>query len=286
MSVKIFKQSFFLFALVILIGSCQRPAPNGFGQPVARVHNAFLYRSDLENVIPKNLTPTDSVLFARRFIENWVRQQVFLGQALNNLTSDEIDFSRELENYRNSLIVHRYETYLINNELDTVVTEEQLMAYFENNRSDFRLREDVVRARYAKLPLNSPDLSNFRTWFRSIDPADFELLEEYCIRNAATFFLESNTWLIFDQLFREVPLNIQNVESFLRLNRFVELADENYRYFIYIFEYKLKGDESPLALERNNIREIILTKRRSELINRLRNQLFQDALGGRHVEIF
>jgi hypothetical protein len=286
MKARIFKQSFFLLALVILISSCQGPNMDEVGQPVARVHNAFLYRSELENVIPKNLTPTDSVLFARRFIENWVRQQVFLRQALHNLSSDKIDFTRELENYRNSLIVHRYETYLINNELDTVVTEEQLTAYFENNKSDFRLREDVVRARYAKLPLNAPDLSNFRTWFRSTDPADFELLEEYSIRNAATFFLESNTWLIFDQLFREAPLNIQNVESFLRTNRFVELANENYRYFIYIFEYKLKGGESPLALERNNIREIILTKRRSELINRIRNQLFQDALGGRHVEIF
>jgi len=272
--------------MALLLGSCQRPSPEDGEHPVARVQNAFLYRSDLEFVVPDNLPLSDSVAFVQRFIENWVRQQVFLQEALKNLSSDEIDFSRELETYRNSLIIHRFENFLINNELDTVVTEDQLMEYFENHRSDFRLRDDVVRARYVKLPLDAPDLNTFRRLFRSTNPEELGQLEEYCIQNAATFFLETNTWLIFEQLFREIPHRVQNVEGFLQANSFAEYADPNYRYFILIMEYKLKGDESPLALERDNIREIILTKRRSELINRLRNQMFQDALGGRHVEIF
>ncbi|HSV88383.1 MAG TPA: peptidylprolyl isomerase [Bacteroidales bacterium] len=286
MKLIIFRTIFSLSMVLLLAVSCQRPFPEDGEHPVARVHDAFLYRSDLENVIPENMTPSDSVAFVQRFIENWVRQQVFLQEALNNLSPDEIDFSRELENYRNSLIIHRFEALILSNELDTVVTEEQLVEYYENHRADFRLREDVVRARYVKLPLGAPDLTNFRRLFRSINPEDEGLLEEYCIQNAATFFLETNTWLIFDQLFREVPLRVQNLESFLQVNRFVELADENYRYFILIIDFRLKGSEAPFALERNNIREIILTRRRSEMINKLRNQMFQDALGGRHVEIF
>ncbi len=270
----------------LFLTSCQRPAPLSGEQAVARVNNAFLYKSDLKHLLPVNTSPADSVLIVQRYIDTWVRQQVFLNEALRNLSSENLNFERQIEEYRNSLIIFSFENQLVKQQLDTLVTEKQLAEYYEKNKADFRLRNNIVKVNYVKLPLDAPELGQFRRLFRSTDPEEAGLLEDYCIQNAATYFIESDSWLIFGELIREVPLQVSNVENYLRSNKLVELSDNHYRYFIHFLDYQLVGSVSPLAFERENIKSIILNRRKHELINQKRNQFYQEALSGSQVEIF
>ncbi|MBW6499466.1 MAG: hypothetical protein K0B09_13835 [Bacteroidales bacterium] len=281
------------FGLLIMVSaagmfltSCQRPAPLSGEQAVARVNNAFLYKSDLKHLLPVNTSPADSALIVQRYVENWVRQQVFLNEALRNLSSENMNFERQIEEYRNSLIIFSYENHLVEQQLDTLVTEKQLAEYYEKNKADFRLRNNIVKVNYVKLPLDAPDLAQFRRLFRSADPEETGLLEDYCMQNAATYFIDSDTWLIFGELLRELPLQVSSAENYLRSNRFVELSDNHFRYFINFIDYQLVGSVSPLAFERDNIKSIILNRRKHELINQKRNQFYQEALSGNQVEIF
>ncbi len=275
-----------VLAAILLLVSCQKPQPASGELVLARVDNAFLYKSDLRQLVPANTLPADSAIIVERFIDNWVRQQVFLNEALKNLSSEKMNFERQIEEYRNSLIIFSYENQLVKEQLDTVVTEKQLAEYYENNKADFRLRDNIVKVNYVKLPLDAPNIGQFRRLFRSTDPEEAGLLEEYCIQNAATYFIDSETWLIFDELLREVPLQVSNAESYLRSNRMVELSDSYFRYFINFLDYQLVGSVSPLAFERENIKSIILNRRKHELINQKRNQFYQEALSGNQVEIF
>jgi len=288
---KSFRSIFFgLLVLVSAAGlfltSCKRPVPLSGEQAVARVNNAFLYKSDLKHLLPVNTSPADSALIVQRYVDTWIRQQVFLNEALNNLSSGNMNFDRQIEEYRNSLIIFSFENQLVNQQLDTLVTEKQLAEYYEKNKADFRLRNNIVKVNYVKLPLDTPDLGQFRRMFRSTDPEEAGLLEDYCIQNAATYFIESDSWLIFDELLREVPLQVSNVENYLRSNRLVEISDNHFRYFINFLDYQLVGSVSPLAFERDNIKSIILNRRKHELINQKRSQFYQEALSGSQVEIF
>jgi hypothetical protein len=286
-SCAIFRSLLFVFILAgMALASCKGPAPRSGEQPLARVNNAFLYKSDVKHLVPLNTSPADSAIIIQRFVDTWTKQQVFLQEALQNLSPEKMNFEKQINEYRNSLIIFSYENQLVKEQLDTAVTEKQLADFYEKNKSDFRLRENIVKANYVKLPLNAPDQNQFRRLFRSNDPDEAGLLEDYCIQNAATYFIDTDTWLIFDDLLREVPLQVSNAENYLRSNKIVEMTDENFRYFINILDYKLKGSVSPLAFERENIKSIILNKRKHELINQKRNQFYQEALSGSKVEIF
>lgn len=274
-----------LFVAGGLIASCVRTKPGSSELFVARVNDAYLLPSDIRQILPVNVSPQDSAVIVERFINSWVSKQVFLQEARNKLPSEKQNFERQIEEYRNSLISFSYENELVRERLDTVVSENQLSAYYEKNKADFRLLENIVKADYVKLPLDAPDLNRFRRLFRSTDPDEAGLLEEYCIQNAATYFLDNDSWLIFTDLLREVPLRVTNVEGYLRSNQNVEVNDENFRYFVKILDYQLQGSVSPLAFERENIRNIILNQRKHELINNVRNQIYQDAVDRGQVEI-
>lgn len=274
-----------LFVAGGLIASCVRTKPGSSELFVARVNDAYLLPSDIRQILPVNVSPQDSAVIVERFINSWVSKQVFLQEARNKLPSEKQNFERQIEEYRNSLISFSYENELVRERLDTVVSENQLSAYYEKNKADFRLLENIVKADYVKLPLDAPDLNRFRRLFRSTDPDEAGLLEEYCIQNAATYFLDNDSWLIFTDLLREVPLRVTNVEGYLRSNQNVEVYDENFRYFVKILDYQLQGSVSPLAFERENIRNIILNQRKHELINNVRNQIYQDAVDRGQVEI-
>jgi hypothetical protein len=282
-----------ILALMLIVGflgvgasSCKRSSPVQGEKPIARVQNAFLYKSDIRHLVPANALPADSAHIVQRYIDAWVKQQVFLQQALRSLPAEKMNFDKQIEEYRNSLISFSFEKELIAQELDTLITERQLAQYYEQNKSDFVLRNNIVRVNYIKLPLDAPDLNQFRRYFRSNDPETEGWIEDYCVQNAATFYIDSNTWLIFDDLLRELPLQVSNPANYLSSNKSIELTDGNYRYFVNFIEYQLRGGQSPLEMERDNVRSIILNQRKHEFIAQRRNQLYQEALRNNQIEIF
>ncbi len=273
-------------AISIVAFSCKRPSPQAGETPLARVYNTFLYKSDLARMLPPHSNAKDSAVLAGRIIDTWIKQQVFLHEALQNLSGENQDFERQIQEYKNSLTIFAFETQLVKEQLDTVVTDRQLADYYEKHKGDFKLRENIVMANYVKLPLDAPDLNLFRRLFRSDDPETAGLLEDYCTQNAATYFIDTGTWLIFNDILRDIPLQAPNAETFLRNNKTSEFSDENYHYFLKISDFQLIGSISPLAFEHENIRNIILNRRRHELINQNRNQFYQQALNNNQVEIF
>lgn len=279
---------FWLVMPVLVSGfvSCRNNLADQNTGVAARVYDNFLYHSDVQAAIPRGLPAPDSLAFAQRIVEDWVSRQVFIRYAARNLTNEEMNFERELENYKNSLIMHRFESKLIASELDTVVTEQQLLEYYEQHQMDFRLSNNIVRAKLVILPLDAPDLANFRQFFGSTDAEDLIALGDYSVNHAVSHFLETDTWLIFEELMRVVPLRVEDPAAFLAGNRTVEVTDNTNRYFIHFVDYQLRGSPSPFSFSRNKIRDLLLTQRKAELLVNKRNQLYQEAITSRRVEIF
>ena len=274
----IFSASFF--------GACSWFSGRSADERVARVNNKYLYRSELQGIITPGINAADSAVIIKRYIENWVRQQVYLAEAEKNLTSDYADFQRKVENYRNSLIIFSYENHYIKANLDTVITPELMAKYYEKHQDEFKLRDHIVQVKFVKLPLDAPDISMVRRLIRSDGEQDLVALEEYCINNAASYFLDSGSWFIFSDILRDMPINPQNTESFLRNNSFLERTDDFYRYFLYIIDYRLEGSSSPIAFQRDNIKSIILNHRKQQLINEFRHELFKNAASNGSYEIY
>ncbi|MFW5752131.1 MAG: hypothetical protein ACOCW8_02210 [bacterium] len=286
MKLRLNSLSFLLVVSVALISSCDTVFDQKRKDRVARVGNKYLYKDELKDIVSPGTSPADSAVVVKRYIEKWIRQQIFLQEALNSLSKEQQNFSRKVEDYRNSLIIFAYENYLVQNQLDTTITDTILSNYYEEHKNEFQLRNHIVKVNFLKLPLDAPDIAKVRTLIRSESTEDVEELEEYAVNHAATYFLHQDTWFIFDDILRDFPLNISNHEQFLRNYNFREITDDYYRYFLYIKDYKLEGTTSPLAFQSDNIKAIIMNHRKQKFINDFRQQLYKDAIMNSEFEIY
>ncbi len=256
---------------------------------IAVAFDTYLYRSELEDVISPGLSPADSLEIASQYIDNWIFQQVLLNHAAKNLPRERRDFEKQLENYRNSLIIYEYESELIRQKLDTAVTEEQIKSFYNENSADFQLRENIVRISYVKIPLKSaqtPAAKKVRKLLLSDNPDDTEKLIELCDKSLFVCKPADEQWLSFAELLKEFPLDVFDQEGFLAGHTSFETGDSLFTWFVRINEYKFRDSTSPLSLEQQNIRNIILNRRKQELINRMQHEIFQEALKNKDFEKF
>jgi hypothetical protein len=83
-----------------------------------------------------------------------------------------------------------------------------------------------------------------------------------------------------------MPIENLNPEMFLKNNKFVTFKDSLYAYFLDINEYKLKNSLSPLSFEINNIKKILINKRKLQLIEKVKQEVVNDASSKKAFEIY
>ncbi len=175
------------------------------GDIVAKVSENVLYKEDLRNSIPKELSAEDSVNFAQSLIAKWVEEQVLLERAKYNLGEALPGLEKKVENYKNSLFIYSYERELIRQKLDTIVTNRQIQDYYEQHQQNFQLKDYVLKAKYLKLDAASPKLKQVRKWIQSSSQEDALRMQEYAVQYAISYNLDAEQWLFFNDLLKEVP---------------------------------------------------------------------------------
>lgn len=268
---------------VIFITSCSQKQEEG--NVVAKVYNNVLYTSDLTGVVPEGAAADDSLKLIEKYINAWVKEKLLLKKAEDNLTDEQKDVSKQLNSYRNSLIIYSYERELVSQLLDTIVSDNEIAEYYELNKNNFELRNNIIKVLYVKVNKKAPSLDKVKKWYMSDSPKDRSSLEAYCHQYAQNFYLDDNTWLLFDDLLKEIPIETYNKELFLKNNRFVQVEDSTSLYLLNIKGFKIKNSLSPLAFEKENIRNIILNKRKLELLDKMKKDIYDEAIKNNEVEI-
>jgi len=267
--------------------SCANYDSNGKEDPIAKVGDQFLYPSDLPTALTQGLAVEDSTSISDNYINNWVRKQLLLQRAELNISSQQQrEINRQLEETRASLIIYQYEKQMINQKLDTVVTDEEINRYYTDNLSTFVLKENIVKALFVKLSKDAPTISRVRTWYRSDRNEDLTELESYCYQFAEKYDYFDEDWISFGNLLQELPNTVSDQERFLRYNTFIESEDSLFHYFVNIRDYRLKTTTPPEEYIRDNIRTIILNNRKIQFLRELENNIYNDALNSEEFEIY
>ena len=275
---------FLIFVAGILMVSCMdNSEPEE--DVVARVYDDVLLRSELEAKIPYGQSPADSTRSADQIIKNWIHDKAVLNFAERNLSESQKDFSKQLQDYRSSLVTYAYERELINQKLDTIISDEELKTYYNANIDNFKLKSYIVKLRFVKLSIDAPKQNKLEKWFRSDDEKDFEKLYEYCQKYAENFYFEENTWLYLQDVLKEVPINETDWDNFLRNTTYYRFESGSFQYLVRFFDYKLKDDRSPLTLERGKITDLILNRRKVELINQMREDVVNESYANNKIQV-
>ena len=255
-------------------------------KPLVRVYEKNLYASDIAEILPKNSTPKDSSIFVKSYIQQWITNELILHQAESNLSDDEKNIQKEIDEYRKNLLVYRYETELVRQKLDTAVSAQEIESYYNSHAQNFMLKENIVKVSYVKINKKTPNADKVKKWYVSKEMKDQDNLRKYCIQYADNFFLDDNTWLLLDDVMKEIPLRDYNPELFLKTSRQIELGDSIFNYYLNIKDFKIKNNPSPLSFEKENIRQIILNKRKLSLIEQMKQSVYSQAKENNNFEIY
>lgn len=281
------KSVLFLAILTFALTSCKYFGESGKkGKPIARVYEKYLYTSDMQGLVPSGTSSKDSIDITKSYINNWIKQELLLYQAESNLSDEQMNFEKQVQQYRNSLVIFQYESELIRQKLDTTLSMKEIEDYYNQNQANFLLHENILRASYVSVSRNTPLAPKFRQLIKSDKPADVEKLTELCQQHAAVFQLDEQGWISFAELAGKVPVKVTDQLEFLGKNPYFETEDSTFRYFVRVKEYKVKESISPLSFEIANIRAILLNKRKSGLISGMEEDLYKAALGKKNFEIY
>ena len=244
---------------------------------VAQVGQEKLYRSDIDMVVPKGLAPEDSTRLAARYIKSWASEHVYLKIAEEQLSKSEKDVSRELEDYRRSLLKYRYEQLYVNERLDTAVTSDQVEEYYLANQEKFVLNKPIVKARYLNIDNDSPSLKQIRKRMSSQDANDLVEADSLAFSSALKFTTWENSWIDITVLAREYAMDYDAVLA--KMNKgWIESVDTvGYMRLAYISEMVQKGRVAPMEFCYDRIKDIIISERKQALISSLEQDLLDDA---------
>lgn len=254
-------------------------------EPVARVLNKYLYPADLESVIGDNMTTADSTDLANHFIESWVRRNILLSKAEELLPKNQGYIEAQLKDYRESLFLFLFEQDLLNQNLDSIVQDKEIEKYYIENKENFELRDDVLKASFIVLKNESPQKETVKDWFKSGAVENEKTLEEYCYQYAINFSLNSK-WYAFDSFINEIPIETDNPADFLAQYTFYETRDAVNTYFVKIDQYGTKGRLAPLDYKRQDIAKIIVNKRKMHYVSEIKDKIYQEALEKNQYEIY
>lgn len=255
-------------------------------QPVARVSSTYLYQDDLTGIVPPGTLKQDSVSRVEAFVNSWIRKQLLIQEASKKIDINETEVERRILDYRYSIIAYEYQTYYIKQNLDTMVSNSEIEGYYKINIDNFILKQNIVRATFIKVPKNAPRTKKIKDLIFSNREKDENELKSYCLSFSAAYHISDSTWMVFDELVRNSPLaEIPNKIQFLRGNPYYETSDDNYLYYFKVAEYRISDNVSPLEFVKDDIKNIILNKRKVELAQRLEDDVYNQAADKKEFEI-
>ncbi len=261
----------------------QRPK----SQPIARVGDNYLYAQDLVNDRPLGLSALDSGRLVDKYIDDWIKKQLLIIKAKEELSISEINIDRKVEDYRYALIMHEFEKIYIRSHLNTQVTQEEIESYYYERSENFLLKKNIVQCIFAKIPVSAPDITQIRRNIRNFPNTDIQDIKNYCYQFADLSFLDGSIWISLDELVVNTPLaSLQNKTQFLEKTVYSETRDESYIYLFRILEYKISDQIAPLEYVREDIENIIINKRKLALKKKLYETIYEEALKTKKFEVY
>lgn len=243
---------------------------------VAKVYDHELRQNDLSGLVGEGVDPEDSTAIVANYVDQWIRQMVILSKAEKNIN---VNFDRQLREYKNSLLTYAYEQQIISQLLDTVVTDDQISDYYDKHSDEFRLKNAIVKAVYVLTPRKSPAADKLKKIIGkgNFNETDVVELEATARRHGLAGYYDADTWIPFYNLQSAIPITTYNENLYLKQNRTIQLTDDSTLYFVRILDYKVTDQQAPLETQTDIIRSIILNHRKVDILDRLQGDLLSEA---------
>jgi hypothetical protein len=272
---------------MLLLFSCGKENNKNKADAVARVKNEYLYPSDLENLVPEGTAKKDSIAIVKDFISRWATQQLLIDNSNTNLSKSKKKELEELINqYKVDLYSKAYLEQLVVTKIDTVITKEEIEKYYNSNKSNFKANNPLVKLRYINLVKGNNKLETISAKFSSFKSKDIKDLKKLAIQFKDYAFNDS-VWVDIDQVYQKLTfVNQENWIKYINAGISYQYADSSSIWLVKVRDVISKNSIVPLVFISPTIKQIILNKRKTDLINKIQTEITNDAIKDNDFEIF
>ena len=276
------KHFFYIFFVLVLISSCDYLGLNKHNPEddvVASVNQVELYRKDLRKLLPKNITKKDSLVLVKNVINKWAKHQLLLKNAEDNLTKKSSkEYLDLVTNYKETLLINGYKERLIKQQLDTIINDEEIIEYYNRNKENFKLNEELLKIKYLHLGKEIYDKEETIKLFKSKDIEDTEKLESQYL-SFKDYNFNDSTWVRLNDIMLKKTIFSQNLkQKLLKKSKFIQKEDSLGLYLVAVKDVLYRNDIAPLSYIKNTIKQMILHKRKLELIREIEKTIINDAI--------
>jgi hypothetical protein len=265
----------------------QEKQPPHASFPIARVHNQYLYKQDIEELIPANSNNKDSLAWVERYIQSWLAKHLLVSRAEAQGIGQIGDIEKKVAEFRTALMVHNYIEKSVNEKLDKSLTEQEIQTYYQTHQDNFRLKHNIVRGKFVIIPKSAPSITDLKHLLISKKEEDNIRLRSYCSEFAKDYSLDDQIWLKWDEIITKTPFSkVPDKTRLLKRTSFTEVQDEAHRYYLKIEAYKITNDIAPLELVKEQIADILLYKKKIELANQIKEDVLQQAKANNEYTIY
>ena len=276
----------YLFLISLIFISCDfiEKKPD---QVLARLGDEFFYKSDLKDVFPDEISSEDSIIFVKNFINDWAKEKLLFNKALVNLGDEKQENLNQLiESYKNQLFSYSYHEKIVKSSMDTFVTEKSIKDYYNKNKLNFKLNQEIINARYLKINSENYNLKDVIKRFRRFKDNDKLFLDSISLQFSSYYFNDS-LWINKDVFFNKFPeINERLKQNIVKNKLFYRLQDSLELYLINIKDYKLKNDIAPFDFIKSTLKQVLLNKKKLEFISKFEKELIEDALQQNEFEFY
>jgi len=281
------QKGFYILVFSLLLCSCNYFKPEAKPESIARVGDSFLYKEDIKDLVVAGTSKEDSVMIVRSFIDRWATQKLLIEAANINLNDEKkAEFDDLVKQYKNDLYTKAYIEDIVKTTVDTVISEKELKEYYDNNKENFRTNGTLVQLRYINLPKDHPKFSTIRSKFLDFRKSDKKFWDTYQVqfKNSA---LNDSVWVELNEVYRKLPfINPDNRNKYISEGISFEKPDSLNVYLVKIKKTINKNEISPFVYLKPTLQQVILNRRKLELIKKFEKEITDDAIKNNKYEIY
>ena len=250
---------------------------------IAIVNTDKLFKEDLKDFLPRNISREDSLILVKSFIQDWAVKKLLLDAAANNNTQESLkNINSLVQDYKESLLINNFKEALIKQQLDTIISDDEVEAYYLINNENFKLNEVLVKSRYLYFDASIINKKEIVKFFKSEKIEDAEELERQQL-SFKMYQLNDSIWTELDKVLLKLPFSKENL---LKKSKFIQKQDSLGLYLVAIKDVLQRNDIAPLSYIKSTIKEMILHKRKIELIRDIEKIIVKDATKNNNFKIY
>lgn len=256
-------------------------------EAIARVNSDYLYAADIANLVPPGISKEDSIVIVRSFIDRWASKKLLIKVAEVNLNKNKkAEFDTLIQQYKIDLYTKAYLEEIVKRTTDTVISETELRNYYNENKENFKSNGTLVRLRYISLQKDNPKVDLIKSKFFDFRKSDKKFWDTYTLQ-LNSFAFNDSIWTELSQVYDKLRfITPDNRDSYISPGKTIQKIEDKNIYFVKISNVIDKNQVAPYQYLKPTLREVILNKRKLELIKKFEKEITDDAIKDKKYEVY